>query len=154
MSNAGRPLKFRSVKALQKKIDEYFESCFEEQWIEYDDIWRPILDRNGEVVKHQVKPFTITGLASFLGTTRQGLINYEQRDEFYDTIKNAKVKIEAYAEEALYKPKIAAGVIFNLKNNFGWEDKQGIQHSGGVDHTIDLTSLTVEELRKLANSDS
>jgi hypothetical protein len=154
MSNAGRPLKFKTVKALQMKIDEYFESCFEEQWIKIDGVWEPELDYKGEIVKRQVKPFTITGLASFLETTRRTLLDYEQRnDDFSHTIKNAKSKIEAYAEENLYTPKIAAGVIFNLKNNFGWEDKSAVETSGETTHNIkaepDLSKLSVEELKQL-----
>jgi hypothetical protein len=158
MARTGRPLKFKSVKQLEKKIDEYFESCMEEQW--YQDLegnWKPVLDRNGNVVKKQVKPFTITGLASFLGTNRQTLLNYEERDEFFDTINKAKTKIEAYAEESLWSPKIAPGVIFNLKNNFGWVDKQEVDQNVAnkdgkpfeVTNHHDLSKLSVEELRAL-----
>jgi transcriptional regulator with XRE-family HTH domain len=46
--------------------------------------------------------------------------------------------------------------IFWLKNRKpeAWKDKQDIQHSGGIDHNIDLSGLTPEELRKLAKTDS
>lgn len=45
--------------------------------------------------------------------------------------------------------------IFWLKNRRPdkWRDKQDIEHSGGVTNQIDLSGLTVEELRKLADSD-
>lgn len=45
--------------------------------------------------------------------------------------------------------------IFWLKNRRPdkWRDKQDIEHSGGVTNQIDLSGLTAEELRKLANSD-
>lgn len=46
--------------------------------------------------------------------------------------------------------------IFWLKNRrpIEWRDKQDVIHSGGVDHKIDLSGLTAEELRKLAKPDS
>jgi hypothetical protein len=134
-----RPLKFKSVEELQEKIDEYFESCFEEQWYENKDgKWVPVLDRHCQVVKEQVKPFTITGLALALETTRQGLLNYEEREEFYDTIRAAKTKIESYVEESLWKPKVATGVIFNLKNNFGWVDKSEVDSNVNMKYGIKL----------------
>ena len=65
--NVGRPLKFESVQELQDKIDLYFEETAKDEW-------------------------TITGLALALDTYRQTLINYEEKDEFMDTIKKAKLK--------------------------------------------------------------
>jgi transcriptional regulator with XRE-family HTH domain len=45
--------------------------------------------------------------------------------------------------------------IFWLKNRkpHQWRDKQEIEHSGGLDNKLDLTGLSVEELRKLAQTD-
>lgn len=133
---AGRPLKFESVHELQNKIDEYFDSCFEEVWNYFDGVWTPVLERNGDIKLNQIKPFTISGLAAYLGTNRQTLLNYESKEEYFDTIRAAKVKIEAYAEESLWQPKIAQGVMFNLKNNFGWQDKQDINMSGDLDINV------------------
>ena len=31
---------------------------------------------------------------------------------------------------------IATGVIFNLKNNFGWKDKQEIEQNGEMNNTV------------------
>jgi hypothetical protein len=134
-----RPLKFKSSMELQNKIDEYFESCFEEQWYENKDgKWIPVTDRHGQVVKEQVKPFTITGLALYLGTSRQTLLNYEDKDEYFDTIRAAKTKIESFVEESLWKPKIATGVMFNLKNNFGWVDKSEVDSNVNMKYGIKL----------------
>lgn len=94
----GRPLKFKSVKELQKKIDAYFADC------EKDD-----------------EPLTITGLALALDTSRETLMEYGEREEFVDTIKKAKLKIE-HAYELRNIKRGNAGDIFALKN-FGWKDK-------------------------------
>lgn len=129
--DVGRPLKFGSAEELQKKIDEYFESCYEEIWQEvFDDEgnskgWVPIYDRDGSIRKRLVRPFTISGLAVHLDIDRKTLLNYEEKAEYFLTIKRAKSKIENYTEEQLFISKNTAGVIFNLKNNYeGWVDKQ------------------------------
>lgn len=160
----GRPFKFKSAKEMKRKIDEYFESCFEEVWDEVRDDdgvvkWVPRLDRHGNIVKYQKEPFTISGLAVFLGTNRQTLLNYEETDEFFDTIKQAKAKIEAYTEKQLYNDKArnTTGIIFNLKNNYGWSDKQEVDTNIGnkdgkpfeTKSDVNLKSLSAKELADL-----
>jgi hypothetical protein len=99
----GRPMKFKSPQEIEKLADEYFKMC----------------DEKG-------KPYTITGLAIALDTDRKTLLNYEEKDGFFPTIKKIKQKVENYAEEKLFNGNNTAGVIFNLKNNYGWVDKQEI----------------------------
>ena len=95
----GRPPKWTTPEMLQKDIDKYFEEC----------------KKTGE-------PLTIA-----LDTYRQTLMNYEEKDEFFDTIKKAKQKIENFAEKKLYDKDVpTTGVIFNLKNNYGWVDRQEV----------------------------
>jgi len=48
--------------------------------------------------------------------------NYENRDEFFATIKKAKQKIEESLEIKLHGNNVT-GIIFNLKNNYGWKDR-------------------------------
>ena len=97
----GRPPKYTKAEVMQKKIDEYFNEC-----------------------NLNKKPYTITGLGLALDMSRQDLLNYSKKDEFFDTIKRAKMKIENYLEEKLLSEGFSTGVIFNLKNNYGWKDKQ------------------------------
>lgn len=114
--NIGRPLKYKSVEEMQKDIDKYFAEC----------------DENG-------KPYTVSGLAYALGTCRQTLLNYEENETFLDTIKRAKAKIELFNEEQLYNKDVSTtGVIFNLKNNYGWKDKQEIEADVKVNKLEDL----------------
>jgi hypothetical protein len=100
-NKVGRPSAFESVEQLQTLIDAYFEEC----------------DETGEY-------YTITGLADSLGVTRQTLLNYTEKEEFFVTIKKAKTKIERQFErnalKGAYNPTIA---IFLMKNNFGYKDK-------------------------------
>ena len=112
----GRPLKFNSAEEMQTAINQYFAKCDAED-----------------------RPYTVSGLAVALDTNRQTLINYEDKGEFFDTIKKAKAKIEAYNEEMLYNKNIpTTGVIFNLKNNYGWKDKQEIEAEVNSDMTINI----------------
>lgn len=104
----GRPRKYKCVEDMQVLIDKYFEESWD-------------TDNNGR--RYMVRPYTVSGLAYALGMDRQMLVDYAARDEFSDTIKNAKRKIEAFAEEQLFTNRNAAGVIFSLKNNYGFRDK-------------------------------
>ena len=97
----GRPPKYKTKVEIQEKIDNYFKDC-----------------------QLNNKPYTITGLGLALDMSRQDLINYSKKDEFFDTIKRAKMRVENYLEERLINDSSATGIIFNLKNNYGWKDKQ------------------------------
>jgi hypothetical protein len=151
-----RPLKFKSVKELQLKIDEYFESCYETVVIK-NKKGNSILNEDGteKTEKRLIRPFTITGLALHLDTTRDTLLDYEKKDGFSDTIKKAKLRIENFAEEQLFNGKNPAGVIFNLVNNYSrWSNKQEIKNEmatplGGLD--INIHNLTPEERRARIN---
>lgn len=139
----GRPLKFKSVEELQEKIDAYFADCdpHPEEYIEYVYATKTVQNDKGKDIEvndysirpttdtkwgiSRQRPYTVTGLANFLNTSRETLINYEKRDEFIDTIKAAKDKCEHYWELQLLGAH-ATGPIFNLKNNYGWKDRSEI----------------------------
>lgn len=134
-----RPLLFKSNEELQSKIDAYFDSCW-------------VTDEKGN--REQVRPYTVSGLAVALDTSRQTLINYEDKEEFFDTIKKAKDIIENWTEEQLYRNTQVTGVIFNLKNNYEWKDKTEIDHSTLGEKinmspaSLALTKKYEEELKK------
>ena len=131
----GRPPKFNGVEELQVKIEDYFASCWKQK---IDASGNPLFLRNRKGLKTstmitvQTQPYTITGLAVFLGVDRDTLMNYEAKSEFFGTIKRAKQRCEAYAEEQLFIGKNVVGAIFNLKNNYGWRDKIETEHSGNL----------------------
>lgn len=122
---AGRPATYTTKEELQTEIDRYFEET-----------------PNDEIA--------ITGLALFLGfNSRQTLINYNEREEFVDTIKKAKMRVELAYEKRL----IARGNgwdVFALKN-FDWTDKQEIdQRNLNIETTpTELASMTDEQLQAL-----
>jgi len=89
------------------------------------------------------KHYLITGLANFLHTSRETLINYENKDEFFDTIKAAKARVEEYWEKLLIGSN-ATGPIFNLKNNYGWKDQS--QVDSNVNLGVDVSAEQAEQL--------
>lgn len=122
---AGRPKIWNSKEELQEQIDKYIESCY---------------NAEGE----QTRPFTLSGLAYWIGIDRRTLLNYKYDDEFFPTLKRYKDLCENYAEEQLFLGKNVAGVIFAMKNNYEWQDKQVSEHQGGI-------SLFASEIEKKAN---
>lgn len=106
---AGRPLKYQTPEDMQADIDAYFAECFDKE-----------------------KPPTVSGLALSLDMDRRTLVDYAHRDAFFPTVKKARARIEETLETSLYGNGVA-GVIFNLKNNFGWKDKTEQELSGSVE---------------------
>jgi hypothetical protein len=101
MADVGRPLKFKTPEELEEKINQYFIEC----------------ESRGE------KPF-ITELAYYLDTSRETLREYKERPEYVDSIKKALTRCEMALEKNLIEGKInPTGSIFNLKNNYGWKDR-------------------------------
>jgi len=114
----GRPRKWTDQKVLQDQVDNYFKMC--DQTIRFD----------GD--KEIRKPYTMSGMSIFLDCDTDTINEYmngvydDDNNKFSVTLKNARKKVENYAEEQLYSNKNTAGIIFNLKNNFGWKDKQEV----------------------------
>jgi DNA-packaging protein gp3 len=161
--NKGRPLLFKSKEELETKIEEYFKSCYDYKRdmfggrIEDKVCVSEVEGEDGKIhrkweskgfVMEQVKPFTVSGLAVYLGTSRETLMNYEKKEEYFDTIKAAKDRIYAYTEESLFNSK-ATGPIFSLKNNYGWVDKQEIDNNVKVEHSpIEELLNSIDAIKK------
>lgn len=158
----GRPMKFQDIDELRAMILEYFKNAaphWEEQ-TEYIDRRDPksgkIIIEDGKVIQDKVvrkvktrqKPLTVTGLAVALGTSRDVLLDYEttyseKYPEFSNTIKEAKEQIKAYAEESLFGTN-TAGVIFSLKNNWGFKDKYETENTNREVKFINTVPRTPE----------
>lgn len=108
MNKRGRPLKVKSVNQLEKEIEGFFKECKQKKVIP-----------------------TICGLAVYCGMDRRTLLNYSKKEEYFPTIKKARDRIEAIIEQLLFTSRNVAGVIFNLKNNFDWKDRQDLDVTSG-----------------------
>lgn len=141
----GRPLKFKTPKALQGAIERYFADC--DPHVAYREVPLPYMEargggkrapRSGEIpdgyeIKKvpyltEQKPYTVSGLALALGTNRETLNRYGKKDQFYDTVTRAKEKCHVFWEGVL-NSRNAAGAQFNLKNNWGYQDKVEVEHT-------------------------
>ena len=119
MKYRGRPAKYENPEEMQKLIVEYFNEC----------------EKEGK------KP-TVSGLGYVLGMSRKQLLEYENCIDnenlfarfddsvklgFHNTIKDAKRFIESCLEDKLINGSTTPiGLIFALKNNYGWVDKQEV----------------------------
>lgn len=122
MGEVGRPKAFKSVEEVKEKINAYFNYCEEKE-----------------------KPYTMSGLAYYLEVSRQTLVNYSYKDEYFDTIKKARDKVQMQLEEnALSNKANPTFTIFNLKNNFDWKDK--IEHSSSEVENINKNVSNIADL--------
>ena len=134
----GRPLLFKKVEELKVKIDEYFQWCDDRA----KKCWDEKLQK--EYMISDPAPYTMSGLARRLGISRQSLINYKNKDEFLDTIKEAREKVHEDVETRLMGTRNERGAIFNLKNNFGWKDKSEIDQN--VKGVINIKKISYKDV--------
>lgn len=140
MSKGGRPRKYDSVEEMKPLIDAYFQDCDEKK--EY------ITNDKGQT-KIIYEPYTVSGLCLALDVCRDTLLEYEKLEEFSDTIKRAKRRIENWIETKSLNSMINPTVsIFNLKNNFGWKDKTEteISNPDGERFRTEVTHSTDDEI--------
>lgn len=133
----GQKRRFLSPTHLQSAVDEYFESC---NGPLIDRQGNLVYDKDGHLVKTQVKPCTLSGLALYLGLNTETLRKYrkgkldtildEMRAETDDTltfskvITTAKQRIEAYAEGRLYDRDGQRGAQFVLDCCYHWVESR------------------------------
>jgi len=115
--------KTRSKEWMQTKIDSYFEN-----------------------VKKKKLVASMTGLALHLGCTRKNLVDYVHTDEFGPMLSRAKLMCENVLEEKMILGTPPTGIIFILKNNYGWNDKVEIE--GNINHNISLAQLFDQATKK------
>ena len=137
----GRPLKYNTPEEMQAIIDQYFSDCAYNRQVRAWIKLGKLPEEERETLTDDCIP-TVTGLALALDLTRKSLISYEGKDEFVNTVKKAKGRVEAFVEQRLMEGGQAAGPIFNLKNNFEWKDKTEQEISGH----LSTSELTDEQL--------
>lgn len=150
----GTPCRWLSPTHLQCMVEEYFESC---NGPLFDNRGNLLRDDKGDVVKGQIKPYTLSGLALYLGIStttlkryREGLVDEvleemkaetEDRLTFSRVVLQAKQKIEAYAEGRLYDRDGQRGAQFILDCCYGW-----VEHKPQAD--IDKAKADTEMRQK------
>ena len=137
----GRPPLYKSVKDIEVMIDKYFTYC--------DNRIKTIYsEKAGDDIQiSDPEPYTMSGLAYYLGMDRQTLINYTNKDQFFDTIKRARDRVEMDLDRRLNdKATFTTGQIFSAKNNFGWKDESK------VENTIKTYKPLLENLKDVSDN--
>lgn len=151
----GQKRRFMSPQHLQSMIDEYFESCNGPLLDRYGNL---VYDKDGRLVKTQVEPWTVSGLALYLGVSTNTLKKYRQgmiddlltemkadTDDymtFSSVVLRARQKIEGYAEKRLYDKDGQYGARFVLDNAFGWLSKK---EQAEIDKMVQESILKAKE---------
>lgn len=119
--------KYRTPKDLKKHIDKYFESCLDPLYNKDGEL---VTGNDGKPIMVQTKPYTLSGMAAFLGITTGTLRTYHTKamaglipPEYADVVVMARQKIEEYAESQLYTRDGSRGGEFVLRAGFGWQTK-------------------------------
>lgn len=131
----GRPRLYEDPEAFAEATDAYFDK----------------VERDGKLP-------TLSGLCLHLGfVDKQSFSNYETYGEpFSLTVKKARMRIEDDRHQRLANPA-CTGIIFDLKANHGWQDKQTLEHTGAdggpiqSQATIKVTEAPPEVLEWLAS---
>lgn len=124
----GEKSAFNSPEQLQIAVDDYFESCYSYRLDRNGNIAH---DRNGEPIRYQAKPYTVSGLALHIGISTQTFNRYcqGQMDNFVELpssksykeiLVKARQKVESFAECNLYSKDGQYGARFVLDSAFGW----------------------------------
>jgi len=142
----GRPPKYKTVKELQQKIDEYFDYC--------DNKTKEVFsEKLGNMIMPDPEPYTMSGLAYALDLSRQGLVEYREKDQFSDAIKKARDRVEKDVDRRLNdKALFTPGLIFNLKNNFNWREKTETDVTSGGDKVVSFTYIAPDGSKSDDNS--
>jgi hypothetical protein len=103
-TSRGRPKKY-TVTRMKNKIIDYFA-----------------------MIKALDKPPTVSGLMMHLQMHRDQFYHYYEYPEFKPVMEQTKLLIENWAEERICLSKYnPSGLIFVLKNRFGWKDLTSVE---------------------------
>ena len=115
-------VKNRKFEELEEKINTYFEIC----------------DNANDGQKNIVKPYTLSGLLSYVGISRKEFEKLSRIKRHESIIKRAEAKIEAFIEENMLTGLLSCNASLNsLKYNFGWGEKECADDK--ADRTITVT---------------
>lgn len=162
----GYKRRYMTPEHLQCMVDEYFESC---NGPALDKNGFLVYDRSGNIVKTQVRPWTVSGLALYLGISTETLRKYTkgkidtlldemliQTDPDHQTyasvVSRAKQKIEAYAEGRLYDHDGQRGAQFVLDRCYGWVTSKDRADIKKAKAEVELKSKEFELKRRLLES--
>lgn len=151
---------------LQCMVNEYFESCYGPMFDKWGNL---VKDNEGKIVKVQVKPFTVSGLALYIGVSTTTVKKYSEgnvdnlldemkaetgdRITFSQVMSRARQTIEAYAEGRLYDRDGQRGAQYVLDGAFGWSTKKEDAEVDKLRADIKNRAEELEMKKKLLDDD-
>jgi len=104
-----------------------------------------LVDTYVQMCKDSQEPILLTGLILSLGlVSKDSFYDYQKYPEFSDSVKRARMLVEMEYEKRLNVGSNAAAPIFALKN-FGWSDKQEINHTSDDNSMSPVAGITVTQ---------
>ena len=154
-SNSFLRKRYTDPKELQERVNAYFDSCFGVRYYK----GHPMYDIEGEPLIGQIEPFTLSGLARYLGICRNTLKNYELKSkaglippEYYEIIQDARMRVQEYAEKRLYDRDGSTGARFVLEAGFGWMTEKDRKELKQSKERIKVTQEKLQLLKDAAAS--
>ena len=149
----GAPRKYKTAKALEKAVETYWKSIsyqmpaiistptgevdekgcvkYATRMLTVDEEGRIRLDGIGapKTVTEYLEEPSVAGLCLHLGISKDTWAEYAKLEDLGPVCERFKMRHENYLAGKLdgNKAKSVQGVIFNLKNNFGWADKTEVE---------------------------
>lgn len=131
--SVGRPKLFETPEALQKAFDEYLGWC--------NLYTRPTLNNKGGITEVPAPRIpTVGDFCEYHKIDRHTLAEYDSKPDYSATVKSIYARILERKHNALLNGEgNTTGIIFDLKCNHGWKDKQVIEHEGEITVTMNLS---------------
>lgn len=156
----GRKPKYRTATEMREAIEAYFAECDEYTYL-LDNEGKPVMYKGAPVYDKEPTPYTMTGLALFLGFTKmENVKKYIGKDEnidvprdkelaesyddltFREVITQAITRVNQFQEEALYKKETMQGAKFALENT---GSDNGFGRAKEIDLNIKAVGAIVSE---------
>lgn len=157
-NKGGHPPAFKSKKKLQEKIDAYFQWCTDNPVKTYHTAIDKETNKPFEI--DNVRPYTIEGLATYLGITPRTLLNYEKEPtyvEFFPIISAAKTKITQQRVElaslGVFKEGFTKFLLTN--NNPDYVDRVEQKNTNVNTNTnvnFNSVEMSKEEIREISDA--
>lgn len=146
-------------------VNEYFESC---NGPLIDKTGNLVYDAQGNLVKIQVKPYTVSGLALYLGISTQTLKDYRMGkvDNLLDEMRaktddvatfaqvawKARQTIESFAEGKLYDRDGSRGAQYVLDCCYGWAGRKEKAEAKKAKAEVNLKKKEFELKKRLIDA--
>lgn len=119
----GRPNKWKTPEELKEKINSFFDHCKKEN-------------------EHPI----VEGLALWLETNKQTILNYEAKDDYKDVIEDAKLRIANHVMSRAMKGDINPTIaIWVSKNHYGYKDKTEVDTNVTYSDKLDKMKTALDE---------